>query len=103
MRDYEHISTGYQATVHDLVLLPGITYRVALKICASDLCFKPVYSNGVTVISNPPTAGSLTVTYNEGSINDSVSIPKCMLYYTFYFSINDISCSDYEIINIYNI
>ncbi|OPL20518.1 hypothetical protein AM593_02200, partial [Mytilus galloprovincialis] len=42
-------------------LEPGKTYRVVVKFCAEDLCFPPVYGNGLTVIVNPPSSGNITV------------------------------------------
>lgn len=62
-RDYEHRSTVYEAETHDLVLVPGRTYRVALKLCARDTCFAPVHSDGVLVLANTPTTGDIVVTH----------------------------------------
>jgi hypothetical protein len=50
-----------------LSLSPGRTYRTSLKFCAGKYCFKPVHSDGVTVVPNPPVTGNMTVTYTANT------------------------------------
>ncbi|XP_069133969.1 uncharacterized protein [Argopecten irradians] len=63
IRDFEHLSTSYEAEVNDLSLLPGRSYRVALKLCAGLICYAPIYTDGVLVLANPPVTGNLMVTH----------------------------------------
>ncbi|XP_060084880.1 uncharacterized protein LOC132564227 [Ylistrum balloti] len=63
VRDFEHLSTSYEVEANDLILLPGRSYRVALKLCAGLTCYAPIYTDGVLVLSNPPITGSLMVTH----------------------------------------
>ena len=55
----------------ELVLQAGVTYRVSVKLCAGVYCYKPVASNGVTVVPNPPETGSITVQFdsNENKVS----------------------------------
>ncbi|XP_053400999.1 uncharacterized protein LOC128557566 [Mercenaria mercenaria] len=54
-----------------LFLSAGRTYRVSLRFCAGQYCFKPVHSDGVTVVPNPPTTGNMSVTYTT---NDEIEV-----------------------------
>ncbi|KAL3843250.1 hypothetical protein ACJMK2_021192 [Sinanodonta woodiana] len=64
-RKYEHIHMSNEVRQQDIDLQPGRTYRIALKFCAEQICFHPVYSNGVTVTPSPPVTGTLSVQYSE--------------------------------------
>ncbi|XP_060577218.1 uncharacterized protein LOC132734491 [Ruditapes philippinarum] len=73
--DYEPLrtSTSYMEE-SGLSLSPGRTYRISLKFCAKQYCFKPVHSNGVTVVPNPPVTGNVSVTYTLNSTLIDVSM-----------------------------
>ncbi|XP_060604506.1 uncharacterized protein LOC132757271 [Ruditapes philippinarum] len=57
-----------------LSLSPGRSYRISLKFCAGKYCFKPVHSDGVTVVPNPPVTGNVTVTYTANTTLIEVSM-----------------------------
>ncbi|XP_046562881.1 uncharacterized protein LOC124271764 [Haliotis rubra] len=50
-----------------LHLQPGTTYRAAVKFCVVNVCSKPIYSDGVTVIAHPPTPDNISLTYRESN------------------------------------
>ncbi|XP_076113973.1 uncharacterized protein LOC143082259 [Mytilus galloprovincialis] len=60
-REYAHVSTVFDISIDDLVLSPGIKYRLSLKLCARTFCFSPVSTDGVMVMANPPVTGDITV------------------------------------------
>lgn len=60
-KDYEYIGRHKYATLSDLDLKPGNSYRAVLKFCAENLCFPPVNGNGVTVLISPPSTGNITL------------------------------------------
>ena len=67
-RDYEYInSTSFDISTNELTLPPGYKYRITLKLCAKETCFRPVSTDGVMIISSPPKTGSLTVEHQDGS------------------------------------
>ncbi|XP_053400998.1 uncharacterized protein LOC128557563 isoform X2 [Mercenaria mercenaria] len=64
--DYQHLrTTSSYLGKSGLSLSPGRTYRISLKLCADQFCFKPVHSDGVTVVPNPPLAGNISVAYTD--------------------------------------
>jgi hypothetical protein len=68
-RDYEYInSTSFDISNNELTLLPGYKYRITLKLCAKETCFKPVSTDGIMIISSPPKTGSLTVEHQDGRV-----------------------------------
>ncbi|XP_071088930.1 uncharacterized protein [Haliotis cracherodii] len=64
-RDFEPLGSSERLVVGDLSLEAGRTYRAAVKFCAGKVCTKPIHSDGVTVLPHPPTAGSMSLTYDE--------------------------------------
>jgi hypothetical protein len=60
-RDFVHMSTVYDISIDDLILSPGVMYRIVLKLCAKSICFQTVNTDGVMVIANPPVTGGITV------------------------------------------
>ena len=70
-KDYEHIKTSSNVQARELVLQAGVTYRLSVKLCAGVYCYKPVASNGVTVVPNPPETGSISVQFdsNENKVS----------------------------------
>ncbi|XP_071151404.1 uncharacterized protein, partial [Mytilus edulis] len=60
-KDYEYIGRHKYATLSDLDLKPGNSYRAVVKFCAENLCFPPVNGNGVTVLISPPSTGNITL------------------------------------------
>lgn len=46
-----------------LTLKPGRAYRFLVKFCASEICFDPLRSDGVLVLSYPPKTGNLEITH----------------------------------------
>ncbi|CAC5375033.1 unnamed protein product [Mytilus coruscus] len=71
-RDFSYIGTQSHVIVNELDLQPGLTYRFTVKLCADDVCFQAISSNGVTIIP------SYTVT---DSIDVKVEIQKCKRLY----------------------
>ncbi|XP_033751510.1 LOW QUALITY PROTEIN: uncharacterized protein LOC117335547 [Pecten maximus] len=72
VRDFEHLSTSYEAEANDLSLLPGRSYRVSLKLCAGLTCYAPVYTDGVLILANPPVAGNLMVNHLNYTVGGGV-------------------------------
>ena len=60
-RDFVHMSTVYDISIDDLILSPGVMYRIVLKLCAKSICFQTVNTDGVMVIANPPVTGGIIV------------------------------------------
>ncbi|XP_053398947.1 uncharacterized protein LOC128556937 [Mercenaria mercenaria] len=76
---YQHLrTTASYLEESGLFLSAGRTYRVSLKFCARQFCFKPVHSNGVTIVPNPPTTGSMSVTYTTNKTTIEVSLDPFM-------------------------
>jgi hypothetical protein len=44
------------------------TINTVIKFCAENLCFPYIYSNGVTVIYNPPVTGNISVEIKNTSL-----------------------------------
>ncbi|XP_078334035.1 uncharacterized protein LOC111124258 [Crassostrea virginica] len=68
-RDYEHIRKHNEAKVTSLDMKPGRSYRVAVKLCAITTCYEPLYSDGVMILSSPPTQGKITVEHQNISLS----------------------------------
>ena len=68
-RDYEHIRKHNEAKVTNLDMKPGRSYRVAVKLCAITTCYEPLYSDGVLILSSPPTQGKITVEHQNISLS----------------------------------
>ena len=68
-RDYEHIRKHNEAKVTNLDMKPGRSYRVAVKLCAITTCYEPLYSDGVMILSSPPTQGKITVEHQNISLS----------------------------------
>jgi len=67
-RDYEYInSTSFDISTNELTLLPGYKYRITLRLCAKETCFKSVSTDGIMIISSPLKTGSLTLEHQDGS------------------------------------
>ena len=60
-RDFSYIGSQSHVIVNELDLQPGLTYRFTIKLCADDVCFPKISSNGVTVIPSYPITGSIDV------------------------------------------
>ena len=67
-KDFQYVGKHRYVSLNDLDLQPGKTYRVVIKFCAENLCFPYVYSNGVTVIYNPPVTGNISVEIKNTSL-----------------------------------
>ncbi|XP_053390115.1 uncharacterized protein LOC123523221, partial [Mercenaria mercenaria] len=73
--DYQHLrTTSSYIEKGGLTLSPGRTYRISLKFCAEQFCFKPVHSDGVTIVPNPPLTGNMSVTYPDNKTLIQVSL-----------------------------
>lgn len=68
-RDYEHIRKHNEAKVTNLDMKPGRSYRVAVKLCAITTCYEPLYSDGMMILSSPPTQGKITVEHQNISLS----------------------------------
>lgn len=68
---YQYVGKHRHTTLSVLDLKPGKSYRAVVKFCAEDLCYPPIYGNGVTIIVSPPTTGNVIVRV-ENSINHQV-------------------------------
>ncbi|KAK3589056.1 hypothetical protein CHS0354_008706 [Potamilus streckersoni] len=64
LSEYEHLPTLHELKGSELILQAGKTYRVAIELCADQFCYQPIFSDGVTVIPNPPITGGIDVFYN---------------------------------------
>ncbi|CAG2222618.1 unnamed protein product [Mytilus edulis] len=67
-RDYIHVSTVFDISIDDLVLSPGMKYRLSLKLCARTFCFSPVSTDGVMVMANPPVTGDIIVEHQNTTV-----------------------------------
>ncbi|XP_063399976.1 uncharacterized protein LOC134684607 [Mytilus trossulus] len=67
-RNYEYInSTSYSVSANELTMIPGYKYRTTLKLCARQTCFRPLSTDGVMIITNPPITGNFSVEHQDGS------------------------------------
>ena len=62
-----HTSTSSGEIIVNFPLNPGRSYRFGLKFCAADICYNTLYTNGVTVIPNPPKTGHIDISYSTES------------------------------------
>lgn len=60
-KDFYYNHGHQEVRFTNLLLDPGINYRLVVKLCARHICYAPQYSDGVRVIANPPTTGSIVV------------------------------------------
>ncbi|XP_053401015.1 uncharacterized protein LOC128557569 [Mercenaria mercenaria] len=66
--EYQHLRTTTSYLEESgLFLSAGRAYRVSLMFCAGQYCFKPVHSDGVTIVPNPPTTGNMSVTFTTNN------------------------------------
>lgn len=72
--EFQKVTSGNRLQHALLHLTPGRRYRVSIKACAGSVCFYPAYSNGVTVIPNPPKAGYIGAKYDDD--NNAVTAPQ---------------------------
>lgn len=71
---------------------PGKTYRAVVKFCAEDLCFPPVYGNGLTVIVNPPSSGNITVQQVDEPNRHQVVYSKFQKHENFWWMLSIFLC-----------
>jgi len=93
VQEYQYISSGFEAEAHNFYLLPVRTYRSAIKICASETCFAPLYSDGITILSNPPQKGSISLSHlntTETGGKEKVLLLYTRYIYMLYLAIKDI-------------
>ena len=64
-KEFEHLRSPTNLAHGGIVLSPGRSYRIVLKLCAGETCYSPLRSNGLTVLSRNPSSGTLSVIYNE--------------------------------------
>ncbi|CAC5375018.1 unnamed protein product [Mytilus coruscus] len=67
-RDFSYIGSQSHVIVNELDLQPGLTYRFTIKLCADEICFPEISSNGVTVIPSNPVTGSMNVQLDGGKM-----------------------------------
>jgi hypothetical protein len=60
-RDFIHVSTVFDISIDVLSLSPGIAYRIVLKLCAKNVCFQTINTDGVLIMVNPPVTSGITV------------------------------------------
>ena len=65
LTDQVPVSSSSQQVSTSCPLNPGRSYRFGLQFCAADLCYKTLYTSGVTIIPNPPKTGQMIVSYIE--------------------------------------
>ncbi|XP_062616047.1 uncharacterized protein LOC134277752 [Saccostrea cucullata] len=69
-RDYMYIFGRKEIKRTSMLLSPGMKYRAVLKLCASEICYKPVSSDGIIVLANPPVTGYIKVKHlNSSDVN----------------------------------
>ncbi|XP_060572684.1 uncharacterized protein LOC132730723, partial [Ruditapes philippinarum] len=74
---FQHLRTNAtHLETSGLFLSPGRKYRISLQFCARQHCFKPVHSDGIFVVPNPPVTDFLTVTHVEDTKQIQVSFAK---------------------------
>jgi hypothetical protein len=56
-----YVSTVFDISIDDLSLSPGIAYRIVLKLCAKNVCFQTINTDGVLIMVNPPVTSGITV------------------------------------------
>ncbi|KAL3873929.1 hypothetical protein ACJMK2_037006, partial [Sinanodonta woodiana] len=76
LSEYEFLPTLHELKDSELVLQAGKTYRVAIKFCAEQFCYQPIFSDGVTMIPTPPLTGGIEVFYNISEKKIRVTVEK---------------------------
>ncbi|WAR04893.1 hypothetical protein MAR_020262 [Mya arenaria] len=71
LSEYQTLRNRDVLHITGLYLIPGRKYRISVKACAQQFCFKSMSSDGVFIIPNPPITGSLSVNYDMGVNKDS--------------------------------
>ncbi|XP_064635756.1 uncharacterized protein LOC135492940 [Lineus longissimus] len=61
----EEIGLTYEISDAEVYMTPGRRYKVEVTFCYDQICFASLQSNGFHLISSPPTAGLITVEYQE--------------------------------------
>ncbi|WAR06111.1 hypothetical protein MAR_021480 [Mya arenaria] len=64
LSEYQNLRNRDVLHVTGLHLISGRKYRISVKACAKQFCFKSMSSDGVFIIPNSPITGSLSVTYD---------------------------------------
>ncbi|XP_060580924.1 uncharacterized protein LOC132737608 [Ruditapes philippinarum] len=77
LTEYQHLrSNATHLEISGVFLSPGRKYRISLQFCARQHCFKPVHSDGVFVVPNPPVTESLSVTHSADLNQIQVSLDR---------------------------
>ena len=84
-REFVYVSTVFDISIDDLILSPGIMYRVVLKLCASTICFQTIKTDGVMVMANPPTKGSINVEHRNTTQTGGAEKVYCSYIIIFLF------------------
>ena len=71
-QNYTYNHGHRQAHVTGVLLDPGRLYRFVVKLCAGETCYRPVHSNGVLILANPPTTGALDVQHDNTTTPEKV-------------------------------
>ncbi|WAR04731.1 hypothetical protein MAR_020100, partial [Mya arenaria] len=66
LSEYQTLRNRDVLHITGLYLIPGRKYRISVKACAQQFCFKSMSSDGVYIIPNPPITGSFSVNYDMG-------------------------------------
>ncbi|XP_061193435.1 uncharacterized protein LOC133201664 [Saccostrea echinata] len=69
-RDYEYNHNHQEVRVTGLLLSPGREYRIAVKLCAKQFCHLPTHSNGITILSNVPDTGKISIKHANSTGKD---------------------------------
>ncbi|XP_078321865.1 uncharacterized protein LOC111103999 isoform X3 [Crassostrea virginica] len=73
-QNYTYNHGHRQAHVTGLLLDPGRLYRFVVKLCAGETCYRPVHSNGVLILANPPTTGALDVQHDNTTVPEKLIV-----------------------------
>ncbi|XP_062606252.1 uncharacterized protein LOC134268062, partial [Saccostrea cucullata] len=73
-QDFTYNHGHQQAHVTGLLLDPGKWYRFVVKLCATDICYLPMHSNGVMILANPPVTGELRVVIENSSSTEKLKV-----------------------------
>ncbi|WAR05722.1 hypothetical protein MAR_021091 [Mya arenaria] len=76
LSEYQILRNRDVLHVTGLYLIPGRKYRISVKTCAQQFCFKSMSSDGVFIIPNPPITGSLSVNYDMGVHKIAVTMDR---------------------------
>ncbi|KAJ8299760.1 hypothetical protein KUTeg_023820 [Tegillarca granosa] len=69
--NFEYSASVNEVSLSDLNMDPGQKYRMVIKFCNDAICFKPLKSDGVTILSSPPHTGNISVSRNTISVNNT--------------------------------